>query len=156
MKKVLFVCMGNICRSPAAEGVFRALVDRRGLAGEFEIDSAGTLDYHDGDLPDGRMRAAAAKRGYTLDSRARQVKPEDFGHFDLILAMDRDNLFHLHALDRGGRHADKIKLLCDFDPQGRHREVPDPYYGGAEGFDLVLDIVESACGKLLDDLTAGK
>ncbi|MCC6546916.1 low molecular weight phosphotyrosine protein phosphatase [Candidatus Sumerlaeota bacterium] len=153
-KKVLFVCMGNICRSPAAEGVFRSIVERRGLADRFHIDSAGTIGAHEGEHADRRMLAAAKRRGYDLESCiARQVHPRDLDEFDLILAMDRDNLFHLHSLDRAGKHEHKIRLLCDYDPNGDHREVPDPYYGDAKGFDKVLDIVEKAGERLLDELT---
>ncbi|MCC7391137.1 low molecular weight phosphotyrosine protein phosphatase [Candidatus Sumerlaeota bacterium] len=152
-KKILFVCMGNICRSPAAEGVFRSIVERRGLADRFHIDSAGTIGAHEGEGADRRMLAAAMSRGYNLESCiARKVQPRDLDEYDLILAMDRDNLFHLHSLDRGGRHEHKIKLLCDYDPDGQFREVPDPYYGGPEGFNKVLDIVEKASERLLDDL----
>ncbi|MEO8376392.1 MAG: low molecular weight protein-tyrosine-phosphatase [Candidatus Sumerlaeota bacterium] len=151
--KILFVCMGNICRSPAAEGVFRSVVEKRGLSARFEIDSAGTIGAHEGEPADHRMLAAAMKRGYDLESCvARKVQPRDLDEYDLILAMDRDNLFHLHSLDRGGKHEQKIRLICDYDPEGQHREVPDPYYGGPEGFNRVLDIVEKASERLLDDL----
>lgn len=148
-KRVLFVCMGNICRSPAAHGVFQKLVETRGVADGYEIDSAGTIGYHAGELPDARMRAAAARRGYVLDHPARKVTPRDLEQFDMILAMDRDNLFHLHALDRDGRHEDRIRLFTEFHPDGGVKEVSDPYYGGPEGFEHVLDLVEKCSEGLL-------
>lgn len=152
VKRVLFVCMGNICRSPTAEAVFRELVRRRGLEARIEVDSAGTIGYHTGDLPDARMRAAAKKRGYTLDSRARQVNHADLRDFDHVLAMDKDNLFHLHSLDARGQQEAKIALLTDYLRDGRTDHVPDPYYGGPEGFENVLDLVEEACEGLLDKI----
>lgn len=152
-RRVLFVCMGNICRSPAAEGVFLHMVRERGLEKEFRIDSAGTLGYHTGELPDPRMRAAAERRGYRLESRARQVRREDLEAFDLVIAMDRDNQFHLHSLDRAGTHRQKIRLLCDWFNDPAQRDVPDPYYGGPEDFERVLDMAEVCCERLLDDVT---
>lgn len=150
--KVLFVCMGNICRSPAAEGVFRDQAKKRGLAGRIHIESAGTIGYHAGDLPDKRMREAARRRGYDLCSLAKQVTMADLDTFDYILAMDRDNLFHLHSLDRDGRHAEKIHLFTAFYPEKSVNEVPDPYYGGAAGFETVLDIVEKCSQGLLEEM----
>ena len=145
---VLFVCMGNICRSPAAEGVFRHYVEQQGAAGDFYIDSAGTIDYHSGKPVDPRMRQAAASRGYALTSISRQVIPEDLDEFDLIAAMDRDNLWYLEEL-AGGPQA-HIRLLGSFLPEGHDEpgqapEVPDPYYGGSQGFEDVLDMLERAC-----------
>jgi protein-tyrosine phosphatase len=150
---VLFVCMGNICRSPAAEGVFRHMVMRAGLAPHVHVDSAGTLGCHEGDLPDPRMRKAAAQRGYALDHRARQVQPEDFERFDYVLAMDDRNMTDLVRLFGHARVA-KTRLLLDWHPQRPRRDVPDPYYGGAAGFELVLDLVEAACEQLLLDISA--
>lgn len=145
---VLFVCMGNICRSPAAEGVFRHYVEQRGAMEDFYIDSAGTIDYHSGKPADPRMRAAASGRGYTLTSTSRQVIPEDLDEFDLIVAMDRDNLWYLEEF-AGGPQA-RIRLLGSFLPEyrgepGQALGVPDPYYGGAQGFEDVLDMLERAC-----------
>jgi protein-tyrosine phosphatase len=145
---VLFVCMGNICRSPAAEGVFREHVRRAGLHGSIHIDSAGTIDYHTGSLPDERMRKAAARRGYRLDSKARQVCPGDFEAFDLLVAMDRTNLDDLRRI--AGRQYEHVHLLGRYlATTGDVPSVPDPYYGGNEGFELVLDMIESACPQLL-------
>ncbi len=149
VKSVLFVCMGNICRSPAAAAVFRRVVAHRGFADRFRIESAGTIGYHEGDLADPRMRYAAAKRGYTLDSRARQVRPEDFERFDLIVAMDRENFQDLELMDPGPHCRHKIRLLCDFIPDCPYRDVPDPFYGIDADFEKVLDIVERAANGLL-------
>lgn len=149
---VLFVCLGNICRSPAGEGVFRRYVERRGCADRFRIDSAGTSDYHNGQRADRRMREAAARRGYELDSRARQVTRADLEEFDLVIAMDRDNLRELERLASGPR--DNIRLLGAFLPEheggnpSQAPEVPDPYFGGAEGFEGTLDMIERACPAL--------
>ena len=145
---VLFVCMGNICRSPAAEGVFRHYVERQGAAEDIYIDSAGTIDYHSGKPADSRMRAAASRRGYTLTSISRQVIPEDLDEFDLIVAMDRDNLWYLEDLAGGAQP--HIRLLGSFlsghqEEPGQAPEVPDPYYGGSQGFEDVLDMLERAC-----------
>lgn len=149
---VLFVCMGNICRSPAAEGVFRAMAKKRGLTDSLEIDSAGTIGYHAGNPADSRMSAAAKKRGYSLDSIARRVKPGDLKKFDYILAADKDNLFDLHSLDADGSSHDRIKLLTEYHPDPKVDHVPDPYYGGPQGFELVLDLVEKCCEGLLDEI----
>jgi protein-tyrosine phosphatase len=146
MKRVLFVCTGNICRSPTAEGVFRHFADAAGVA--VEADSAGTHGYHIGDAPDSRTVDAAAKRGFDLKSlRARRVKREDFDEFDLILAMDRDHLAHLQAMRPKDARAE-VKLFLDYHPAGK-RDVPDPYYGGPDGFEHVLDLVEAASRELL-------
>ncbi len=152
MVKVLFVCMGNICRSPTAHGVFRDLVRREGLAGQIEIDSAGTHAYHVGNSPDARAMAAANRRGVDLsDLRARKAEPADFEHFDYVLAMDQDNYHGLSGICPAGSH-DKIQLFMDFAPEMRTREVPDPYYGGPKGFEHVLDLVEAASAGLLADV----
>ena len=142
--KVLLVCLGNICRSPTAEGVLRALVTERGLESEIEIDSAGTGDWHVGDPPDRRATEAAARRGIVLTGAARQVTPSDFEDYDLLLAMDGQNLQDLLALAPPGTQH-KVRRFAEVD-------VPDPYYGGADGFDRVLDIVAAASRRLLDEL----
>jgi protein-tyrosine phosphatase len=150
--RLLFICLGNICRSPAAEGVFLHLLEREGLQEAFEVDSAGTGSWHVGNRADPRMRAAASRRGIHLPSRARQLEPADLTRFDHILAMDADNLSAIEAMAR--RHA----VTAQIGPITGHcrrlvaREVPDPYYGGADGFDQVLDLLEDACEGLLQDL----
>ena len=148
---VLFVCMGNICRSPTAEGVFRHYVAAAGLEEQFDIDSAGTHAYHVGEPPDRRAQQAASRRGFSLvDIRARRIATEDFERFHHIIAMDEDNLAMLHeqadAAQRG-----KIRLFLEFS-KGPETEVPDPYYGGATGFERVLDLVEDASRGLLEML----
>jgi protein-tyrosine phosphatase len=152
MIKVLFVCMGNICRSPTAEGVFRAQVAAAGLAPHIQIDSVGTHDYHIGDAPDGRAQATAAKRGYNLSRlRGRQVGPRDFIEFDYILAMDMENLSLLQERCPS-EYANKLGLFLAYSKNFLEREVPDPYYGGASGFEKVLDMVEDAGRGLLDHI----
>lgn len=154
MHKVLFVCLGNICRSPTAEGVFRAQVAAAGLSEVIGIDSAGTAAWHIGKAPDQRAQAAATRRGYDLTAlRGRQVAVADFGEFDYILAMDRSNLADLLAqCPAEQRH--KVRLFLSFSSQWQDHEVPDPYYGGADGFDQVLDMVEDAAHGLLSDIRA--
>lgn len=147
MKSVLFVCLGNICRSAAAEGVFRKLAADAGREGEFEIDSAGTSAWHAGSPADKRMRAAAERRGYSLESRARQIGPEDFERFDLILTMDEENFRNVAELDPEA--GAKVARLCEYCATRQETEVPDPYFGGEEGFEEVLDILEDACSELL-------
>ena len=154
VKSVLFVCMGNICRSPAAEGVFRRRVDDAGLADHFEIDSAGTIGYHAGHAADSRMRSAAAGRGYSLDSLARRVEAGDFEDFDLIVAMDDENYRDLQAMDEG--QGARVVRMCEYGDSHGHKEVPDPYYGGSQGFETVLDILEDACADLLERLHPGR
>lgn len=149
---VLFVCMGNICRSPTAEGVFRYHVEGAGLAEHIDIDSAGTHAYHVGEPADRRARAAAERRGMSLDGiRARRVKSDDFERFDHILAMDEDNLARL-ADEAPAEHRHKLRLFLEFAKNGE-REVPDPYYGGAAGFERVLDLVDEASRGLLETLS---
>ena len=150
--RILFVCMGNICRSPTAEGVVRAHLERAGMATEVELDSAGTHGYHIGKPPDDRAMQAAAGRGYDLSPlRARRVSEFDFVRFDRILAMDRDNLDLLRqACPPEHRH--KLGLFLEYSKNFAEREVPDPYYGGAEGFAHVLDLVEDAAQGLIDKL----
>jgi protein-tyrosine phosphatase len=152
---VLFVCMGNICRSPTAEGIFRKHVADAGLADRIHVASAGTHAYHVGAEPDHRAQAAAARRGVTLAHiRARRISDNDFEAFDYIFAMDKDNLDEL--LERApGEHRDKVRLFLDFAGTERAAEVPDPYYGGASGFERVLDLVEQASERLLQRIRAG-
>jgi protein-tyrosine phosphatase len=150
--KILFVCLGNICRSPTAEGVLRTLAAREVPELPLEVDSAGTAGYHVGEPPDPRMSEAAARRGYDLRAlRARVVESGDFERFDLILAMDEDNLRALRR--RAPAHAhERLRLFLEFAPEAGSAEVPDPYYGGAKGFEEVLDLVESAARGLLAHL----
>ena len=152
---VLFVCMGNICRSPTAEGVFRERAARAGMASRIVIASAGTGDWHVGEPPDRRAIAHAAKRGYDLRrQRARQICDEDFRRFRWILAMDRANLRELTAM-RPNAHDGHVGLFLDLAPELGVREVPDPYYGGADGFERVLDLIEAASDSLLEKIAAG-
>ena len=153
MIRVLFVCMGNICRSPTAEGVFRDLLRQAGLAQQVRTDSAGTHAYHIGEPPDRRTQAAALRRGVDLsDLRARKVTRSDFEHFDYVLAMDVQNHASLRELCPPER-ADRLRLFLEF-ADGPVREVPDPYYGGARGFEQVLDLVEEGARGLLAHIRA--
>lgn len=151
MINVLFVCMGNICRSPTAHGVFESLVQNAGLSTRISVDSAGTHAWHIGKLPDARARDAALGRGYDLSGqRARQVTQQDFSAFEYVIAMDNSNIRELHSV-AAGVNTDRISLLLSFDgkPQA---EVPDPYYGDGDGFDVVLDLVEASCRGLLGEI----
>jgi protein-tyrosine phosphatase len=156
--RVLFVCLGNICRSPTAEGVMRALVRDAGLEGQIALDSAGTGSWHVGDPPDARATAAAARRGIALSGASRQVRPEDFEGFDLILAMDASNLENLRRLAPDEPARAKVKLLREFEGRAGSQssdgdlDVPDPYYEGRGGFEEVLDLVQAACAGLLEQL----
>ncbi len=150
--RILFVCLGNICRSPTAEGVLRTLAAREAPELSIEVDSAGTAAYHVGEPPDPRTRQAAARRGYDLTAlRARIVEPGDFERFDLILAMDRENLRVLQRRAPTGAH-ERLRLFLEFGPEASPTEVPDPYYGGPNGFEEVLDLVEAATRGLLAHL----
>ena len=156
MIKILFICMGNICRSPTAEAALRSQVVVAGLAKQIHIDSAGTHDYHIGDAPDGRAQAAGTARGYDLSRlRGRQVGAHDFGEFDYILAMDMDNLSRLQARCPD-QHAHKLGLFMEYSKNFLEREVPDPYYGGGAGFERVLDMVEDAGKGLIEHLVRVK
>lgn len=150
--RLLFVCLGNICRSPAAEGVMRALAERAGLAQHVAIRSAGTGGWHAGKLPDQRMRSAALNRGYNLQSRARQVTEADLHEHHLVLVMDQHNLREIRPYDQSGQHAAKIRLFCEFCTSHEAREVPDPYYGGAQGFEHVLDLLEDGCQGVIQHI----
>ena len=152
MVKVLFVCLGNICRSPTAEGVFTALIHREGLSDLVSIDSAGTGAWHVGDQPDRRAQAAAKTRGYDLSTqRARQIKETDFWNFDYVIAMDSQNHSDLSMMAPTSVQ-DRIRMFLSFAAEKRIRDVPDPYYGGPDGFDHVLDLVEAASLGLLQDI----
>jgi len=151
--QVLFVCMGNICRSPTAQGVFRKLLETEGLRAVIGTDSAGTHGYHTGEPPDRRAQETALRRGIDLsDLRARLVTPEDFSRFDYVLAMGRDNFQDLSAVCPRGTES-KLRLFMDFAPHMRIREVSDPYYGTAGGFEQVFDLVEAASAGLLADIS---
>lgn len=148
--KILFVCLGNICRSAAANGIMEAVVEREGLQGSIEVDSAGTYGGHAGDLPDSRMRAAAAARGYSLTHRARRITEEDFYLFDSIIVMDDNNYESVVRLAPERKYLDKVYRFVEFcsaHPQWSY--VPDPYYEGREGFELVLDLLEDGCQGVL-------
>ena len=155
-KKVLFVCLGNICRSPSAEGIFTKLVTDRNLSHLFEIDSAGTAGYHVGGKADARMRSHALKRDVELTSLARQLTAQDLHDFDSILAMDESNMADILSLDPQKTSHHKIHMMTNFCTIFTHTEVPDPYYGGDAGFELVLDILDDACTGLLDSLLSQK
>jgi protein-tyrosine phosphatase len=151
MVKVLFVCMGNICRSPAGEAVFQKLVDEAGLSDRVKVDSAGTLGYHAGEAADERMRRAAHSRGVNITSRARKFRPADFEEFDYILVADDHNMSELDRLATQQWQRGRLQLMMDFArAKDAPREVPDPYYGGPEGFEQVLDLLEDACAGLLE------
>jgi protein-tyrosine phosphatase len=155
--RILFVCMGNICRSPTAEGVMRALLREEGLETTVELDSAGTGGWHAGEPPDARATEAARRRGVVLEGAARQVTPADFDDFDLLVAMDRENLRELLAIAPSEEGAEKVRLLREFDPASAVAgalDVPDPYYGGERGFERVLELVTAACRGLLADVRA--
>lgn len=151
--KMLFVCLGNICRSPAAQGVMQSLVDGRGLTDRYELDSCGFYGGHAGDLPDKRMRVHAARRGYALDHRSRVIRPWDFDDFDLIIGMDEHNISDLLDAAPSVEARRKVVRMIDFTRNHPCQDcVPDPYYEGAEGFELVLDLLEDACAGLLDEI----
>jgi protein-tyrosine phosphatase len=153
LTSVCFVCLGNICRSPTAEGVFRGLLQQAGLEEQVAVESAGTAAYHIGSLPDRRSRAAARARGLDLSSRARQFAAEDWQRFDHVLAMDQENFEALAASAPSATARAKLRLFRALDPDAPARaEVPDPYYGGPEGFEHVLDLCEAASAGLLAEL----
>jgi protein-tyrosine phosphatase len=154
--RLLFVCLGNICRSPTAEATMRALVREAGLAEEIEIESAGTGAWHVGSPPDRRAAAVARSRGIALEGSAREVRIEDFEDFDLLLAMDSSNARELRQLAPSEEARSKVRLLREFDPASPEgADVPDPYYGAAGGFEEVLDLVQAACRGLLEQIRRG-
>jgi protein-tyrosine phosphatase len=150
--KLLFVCLGNICRSPAAENIMNYLLEKEGLNDKICCDSAGTAGYHIGSPPDSRMNAATTKRGIPLQGEARQFTRDDFENFDLILAMDKSNYRDILSLDPTKKHREKVKLICDYARHHQEKEVPDPYYGGREGFERVIDLLLDSCGGLLEEV----
>lgn len=150
--KICFVCLGNICRSPTAEGIFQHLVNERGLQPYFYIDSAGTSAYHIGEPANSKSRDVAHKHGVELRSRARRFTVADLEEFDMILAMDHENLHNIRQLDSRKQYSGKIKLMRNFDPEPGDGAVPDPYYGGMDGFQHVFDVVKRSCESLLDEL----
>ena len=155
--KILFVCLGNICRSPAAEGVFLDLLREEGAESRYEVDSAGTGRYHIGQLPDNRMRVHARQRGLELTHHCRQVETEDFENFDLIIGMDASNLANLRRMAPSVEAARKIHGMAEYFSRGaRYDHVPDPYYEGSEGFELVLDLLQDGCRNLYTQLESEK
>ncbi len=153
-KRILFVCLGNICRSPGAEAVFSKMAVERKLSIPLEIDSAGTGGWHEGELADERMREHAARRGYQLTHLARKFNRDiDFDRFDMVIGMDDENIRTLRSLARDDNDRKKIRKMTDFSRLYSYTTVPDPYYGGEDGFELVLDLLEDACEGLLDELS---
>ena len=153
-QKLLFVCLGNICRSPAAEGVFLHLLEEQGLADHFVVDSAGTGSWHVGNKADPRMRAAAERRGIHLPSRARQIELDDLSRFDLVVTMDSDNLRNVRSLaqEAGNNATATIRSMLSYARSTDLTDVPDPYYGGEQGFEQVLDLLEDACSGLIEEI----
>ncbi len=152
MINILFVCLGNICRSPSGEGVFKALVKRENLETKFYIDSAGTSAFHVGEQADRRMQRHAAKRDIFLTSRSRKFTRDDFIKFDYIMAMDNDNYRDIISIDKHNEYKRKVFMMTDFSPVYKSQEVPDPYYGGKDGFEDVLDMLEESCIGFLEML----
>lgn len=153
MKKILFVCLGNICRSPLAEGIFRHLAQEKGIENQLEIDSAGTYSGHAGELPDARTRKNALQHGITLTHRARPFKAADLLHYDLILVMDNQNYRNVVAEAKGNETLiKKVKMIRDYDSVGKGSEVPDPYYGGEQDFELVFQMLYRSCGNLIEEV----
>jgi protein-tyrosine phosphatase len=150
--KLLFVCLGNICRSPAAENIMNHKIAQKNLGYRIVCDSAGTSSYHVGSPPDRRMVATAKKRGMDFIGESRQFNASDFEQFDLIVAMDRDNYWDILSLDGERKYRDKVKMMCDYCRSHTAKEVPDPYYGGPEGFNRVIDLLMDACEGLLEEI----
>jgi protein-tyrosine phosphatase len=156
-RSILFVCWGNICRSPSAEAVFKSVIEKAGIIDDFEVDSAGTIAAHQGERADQRMRTYAAKRGYRLDSISRKVDPDiDFDRFDYIITMDDNNLNDMIDMARSESDIQKISKMTDYSMKFDSSSVPDPYYGGTDGFELVLDLLEDACEGLLLHVKRGE
>jgi len=150
--KICFVCLGNICRSPTAEGAMQHLVNEAGLEDYFYIDSAGTAAYHIGEPANSKSQRVANEHGIQLHSRGRKFERADLEEFDLILAMDEENYQNVKRLDQAGAYTDKIKKMREYDPEPGDGNVPDPYYGGMDGFELVFNVVKRSCAHLLDEL----
>lgn len=150
--KVLFVCLGNICRSPAAEGIFKKMVEDSNLTDYIYVDSAGTSGWHENELPDERMRQHGSLRGYDFNTRARKFSADDFSKFDYIIVMDDDNYINVSKLARNEIERSKIYRMTDFSNRSSHDSIPDPYYGSSSGFELVMDLLEDANEKLLSDI----
>ena len=153
MNRILFLCMGNICRSPAGHCVFQHLVNQAEVADQFEIESAGIIGFHVGESPDSRMQESLRARDIPVIGKARQLKAVDLEYYDLILAMDKENLRDAKKLDLSGKLHHKIKLFCEYCTRHDDEEVPDPYYGGKSGFEKVLDLIEDGCANLLKELS---
>ena len=156
MIRILFICMGNICRSPCAEGIMQFLIKQQELENEIECDSAGTIDYHKGDSADLRMREHASLRGYELNSIARKFILQDFENFDWIITMDEDNYSQISLLDQNDKFTNKIRRMTDFCERTKISSVPDPYYGGSQGFENVIDILEDSCRGFLKYIKSNK
>lgn len=155
--RILFVCMGNICRSPAAENMMRAVAEREGLSEQIELDSAGTIRLHTGNPPDDRMIETARRRGVDMTGRARQIAAADLETFDWVLVMDEDNLADVEALaSQNGGSTARIAMYCEFCTEHDESEVPDPYYGGVDGFEKVLDLLEDGCSGIVRQYREGK
>jgi protein-tyrosine phosphatase len=156
MYKVLFVCLGNICRSPLAEAIFKHKVQDRGLSKYLHADSCGTSNYHIGDPPDFRTLSNARKNGISIIHLGRQLKANDLDEFDMLLAMDKSNLYNIKRHDKNGLYQAKIDLMRTYDDLGKKEDVPDPYYGGEDDFQMVFEILERSSGNLLDHIEAEK
>ncbi len=156
VKRILFLCMGNICRSPAAHCVFQNMVDRAGLRDRFEIESAGTIGFHVGQSPDPRMQEALESRKIPVIGHSRQLQMSDLAYYDLILAMDNSNLEDARKLDSKGTLHNKIELFGNYCTKHDEAQVPDPYYGSTGGFDYVIDLIEDGCANLLRQFTVNK
>jgi protein-tyrosine phosphatase len=154
LTQILFVCLGNICRSPSAEAVMQALIGKKGLADKIKVDSAGVIGWHAGEPADRRMQMHAIKRDYNLTSISRQFRQSDFEKYDYIIGMDYENIRDIKAMDFENKYSDKIFLMTSFCHNNSAEIVPDPYYGGKDGFEKVLDILEDACQGLLGQINS--
>ena len=153
-QRLLFVCLGNICRSPAADGIMKAMVEKRGLSHMFEIDSCGIGPWHVGELPDSRMRRHGHDHGYRFDHRARQIRREDFDRFDHIIVMDHENYRAITSMEPDNTSKAKVEMIAQYISNHKNVDVvPDPYYGGDKGFELVIELLEDACEGIIDTLS---